>query len=69
MKTGFTTEARYCLTASAQKNGMRVIAVVMGAPTSKERNAQVTKLLDYAFSQYTTKLLYKKRINRSKLLR
>lgn len=60
VKTGFTTEARYCLTASAQKNGMRVIAVVMGAPTSKERNAQVTKLLDYAFSQYTTKLLYKK---------
>jgi D-alanyl-D-alanine carboxypeptidase (penicillin-binding protein 5/6) len=39
---------------------MRAIAVVMGAPTSKERNAQVTKLLDYAFSQYTTKKLYKK---------
>ncbi|MFD3447890.1 D-alanyl-D-alanine carboxypeptidase family protein [Microbacteriaceae bacterium 4G12] len=60
VKTGFTTEAKYCLTASAMKNGMRVIAVVMGAPTSKERNAQVTKLLDYAFSQYTTKQLYKK---------
>jgi D-alanyl-D-alanine carboxypeptidase (penicillin-binding protein 5/6) len=60
VKTGFTAEARYCLTASAEKNGMRVIAVVMGAPTSKERNAQVTKLLDYAFSQYTTKRLYKK---------
>ncbi len=60
VKTGFTTEARYCLTASAEKNGMRAIAVVMGAPTSKERNTQVTKLLDYAFSQYTTKKLYKK---------
>ncbi|MFX3625576.1 MAG: D-alanyl-D-alanine carboxypeptidase family protein [Ectobacillus sp.] len=60
VKTGFTTEARYCLTASAQKNGMRVIAVVMGSPTSKERNAQVTKLLDYAFNQYTIKQLYKK---------
>lgn len=34
---------------------MRVISVVMGAPTSKERNNQVTKLLDYAFGQYTTK--------------
>lgn len=60
VKTGFTTEAKYCLTASAEKNGMRVISVVMGAPTSKERNNQVTKLLDYAFGQYTTKRLYKK---------
>jgi D-alanyl-D-alanine carboxypeptidase (penicillin-binding protein 5/6) len=60
VKTGFTTEARYCLTASAMKNGMRVIAVVMGAPTSKVRNAQVTKLLDYAYAHYTTKQLYKK---------
>ena len=57
-KTGFTTEAKYCLTASAEKNGMRVISVVMGAPTSKERNNQVTKLLDYAFGQYMTKKLY-----------
>ncbi|EMA6341427.1 D-alanyl-D-alanine carboxypeptidase family protein [Bacillus cytotoxicus] len=60
VKTGFTTEAKYCLTASAEKNGMRVISVVMGAPTSKERNSQVTKLLDYAFGQYTTKKLYKR---------
>ncbi|PEB53176.1 D-alanyl-D-alanine carboxypeptidase [Bacillus pseudomycoides] len=60
VKTGFTTEAKYCLTASAEKNGMRVISVVMGAPTSKERNNEVTKLLDYAFGQYTTKKLYKR---------
>ncbi|MCP8966945.1 D-alanyl-D-alanine carboxypeptidase family protein [Ectobacillus ponti] len=60
VKTGFTTEARYCLTASAQKNGMRVVGVIMGAPTSKDRNAQMTKLLDYAFSQYATKQLYQK---------
>lgn len=60
VKTGFTNEAKYCLTASAEKNGMRVISVVMGAPTSKERNMQVTKLLDYAFGQYTTKKLYKR---------
>jgi D-alanyl-D-alanine carboxypeptidase (penicillin-binding protein 5/6) len=60
LKTGFTNEAKYCLTATAQKNGMRVIAVVFGAPTSKERNAQVTKMLDYAFSQYQTHPLYKR---------
>jgi D-alanyl-D-alanine carboxypeptidase (penicillin-binding protein 5/6) len=58
VKTGFTTEAKYCLTASAERNGMRVISVIMGSPTSKERNAEVTKLLDYAFSQYMTKKMY-----------
>jgi serine-type D-Ala-D-Ala carboxypeptidase (penicillin-binding protein 5/6) len=60
LKTGFTNEAKYCLTATAEKNGMRVIAVVFGAPTPKERNAQVTKMLDYAFSQYETHPLYKR---------
>jgi serine-type D-Ala-D-Ala carboxypeptidase (penicillin-binding protein 5/6) len=60
LKTGFTREAMYCLTATAEKNGMRVIAVVFGAPTSKERNAQVTKLLDFAFSQYQTHPMYKR---------
>lgn len=60
LKTGFTREAMYCLTATAEKNGMRVIAVVFGAPTSKARNAQVTKLLDYAFSQYQTHPMYER---------
>ncbi|MBU8916313.1 D-alanyl-D-alanine carboxypeptidase family protein [Neobacillus sp. 114] len=60
LKTGFTAEAKYCLTATAQKDGMRVIAVVFGAPTSKDRNAQVTKMLDYAFSQYQTHPVYKR---------
>ncbi|WML47641.1 D-alanyl-D-alanine carboxypeptidase family protein [Neobacillus sp. PS3-34] len=60
LKTGFTSEAKYCLTATAQKDGMRVIAVVFGAPTSKERNAQVTKMLDYAFSQYQTHPMFKR---------
>ncbi|YCA13374.1 D-alanyl-D-alanine carboxypeptidase [Bacillus sp. AK128] len=54
LKTGYTSEAKYCLTATAKKDNMRVIAVVMGAPTPKDRNAQVTKMLDYAFSQYKT---------------
>lgn len=39
---------------------MRVIAVVFGAPTSKERNAQVTKLLNYAFAQYQTHPMFKR---------
>lgn len=60
LKTGFTNEAKYCLTATAQKEGMRAIAVVFGAPTSKARNVQVTKMLDYAFSQYQTHPMFKK---------
>lgn len=60
LKTGFTREAKYCLTATAEKDGMRVIAVVFGAPTSKDRNAQVTKMLDYAFSQYKTHPMYER---------
>lgn len=60
LKTGFTKEAKYCLTATAKKGDMRVIAVVFGAPTSKERNKLITEMFDYAFSQYETKQFYVK---------
>jgi len=60
LKTGFTNEVKYCLTATAEKDGMRVIAVVFGAPTSKERNAQISKMLDYAFAQYQTHPMYER---------
>ena len=58
LKTGYTSEAKYGLTATAKKDDMRVIAVIMGAPTPKERNRQVTEMLDYAFSQYKSHKLY-----------
>ncbi|WP_033828498.1 D-alanyl-D-alanine carboxypeptidase family protein [Bacillus andreraoultii] len=60
LKTGYTNEAKYCLTATAKKNDMRVIAVVFGASTSKERNKQITQMFDYAFSQFETKQFYAK---------
>ncbi|MET3505666.1 D-alanyl-D-alanine carboxypeptidase family protein [Halalkalibacter oceani] len=60
LKTGFTREAMYCLTATAEKNDMRVISVIMGAPTPKDRNAQVTSMLDYAFNQFQTHKLYER---------
>lgn len=60
LKTGYTSEAKYCLTATAKKDGMRVIAVVFGVPTSKQRNAEVAKMFDYAFNQYETHPLYEK---------
>lgn len=60
LKTGFTNEAKYCLTATAKRDGMRVIAVVMGAGTVKERNASVSQMLDYAFNHFQTKKIYDK---------
>jgi D-alanyl-D-alanine carboxypeptidase (penicillin-binding protein 5/6) len=60
LKTGFTQEAKYCLTATAKKGNMRLIAVVFGSPTSKDRNAQVSKILNEGFSQYHSLQLSKK---------
>ncbi|HET7616322.1 MAG TPA: D-alanyl-D-alanine carboxypeptidase, partial [Bacillales bacterium] len=47
-------------TATARKNGMRVIAVVMGAKSAKSRNKDVTNMLDYAYSQFMTHSIYPK---------
>lgn len=52
LKTGSTGEAKYCLSASAKRDGMDLIAVVLGAPSSKERFSDATKLLDYGFANY-----------------
>ncbi|MBP3920990.1 MAG: D-alanyl-D-alanine carboxypeptidase [Bacilli bacterium] len=52
LKTGYTKEAGYCLTATAKRNNMRIIAVVMGEPESSTRSAEVSAMLDYAFAQY-----------------
>ncbi|GAA0481566.1 D-alanyl-D-alanine carboxypeptidase DacF [Salinibacillus aidingensis] len=58
LKTGYTSEAKYCLTATAKRDEMRVIAVVMGAETTKKRNKDISAMLDYAFQQYNTKPVY-----------
>ncbi|KGP93196.1 D-alanyl-D-alanine carboxypeptidase [Pontibacillus chungwhensis BH030062] len=60
LKTGFTREAMYCLTATAKKDDMRVIAVVMGAESPKDRNADISAMLDYAFNHYETESLYER---------
>lgn len=51
LKTGYTKEAGYCLTATSLKNDMRLISVVMGEESSTTRNAEVTKLLDYGYAK------------------
>ncbi|HML38582.1 MAG TPA: D-alanyl-D-alanine carboxypeptidase family protein [Bacillota bacterium] len=52
IKTGFTQEAGYCLSASAKKGDLDLIAVIMGSPASKTRFAEAAKLLDYGFANY-----------------
>ena len=52
LKTGFTSGAGYCLSASAQRDGMELIAVVMGCETSAKRFAACKSLLDYGFANY-----------------
>lgn len=52
IKTGFTQEARYCLAASAVRNNLHLIAVVMGGETAASRDDDVRTLLNWGFSQY-----------------
>ena len=52
LKTGFTSGAGYCLSATAMREGLELIAVVMGADTSTSRNAACKQLLDYGFANY-----------------
>lgn len=58
IKTGHTDEAGFCLVASAQKNGTRLISVVMGAPTDAARADDNEKLLTYGFRFFETHKLY-----------
>lgn len=52
LKTGTTSKAGVCITASAERNGLRLIAVVLGSASGKERFEAATALLDYGFANY-----------------
>lgn len=52
LKTGFTDEAGYCLTATMKKDNMRLITVVMKEENTSKRSADTTKMLDYGFNVY-----------------
>lgn len=58
LKTGYTSEAKFCLSATAKRGDFRVIAVVLGEPDTKTRNAEVAAMFNYAFSRYTSLKLY-----------
>lgn len=58
LKTGSTDGALYCMSATAERNGMELIAVVMKSPTSAQRFEDAKALLDYGFSSYTLADVY-----------
>lgn len=58
LKTGSTDAARYCMAASAQRDGLDLIAVVMKAPTTAERFDDAKTLLDYGFANYAMLTVY-----------
>ncbi len=58
LKTGYTSEAKYCLAATAMKDDMRVIAVVMGVDSIKNRNKMTMEMIHHAFSHYEIEKLF-----------
>ncbi len=61
-KTGSTNEAGYCLAATAKRNNMRLIGVVLGAENGKARFAETSKLLNYGFANFENKMIVDKNI-------
>ena len=52
LKTGSTEKAKFCISATAERDGLSLIAVVMGSPTKEVRNALAASLLDFGFANY-----------------
>ena len=60
LKTGYTTEAGYCLTATAKKNDLRLISVVMKSSSAEERSSDTSTLLTYGFNSFKSNVIYSK---------
>ena len=59
LKTGYTTKSGYCITATAKRNNMRLISVVMGEENNKIRNQDTIALLNYGFSNFKIETILK----------
>ena len=60
LKTGYTEEAKYCISATSVRDGVRVLAVIMGAPSYKIRNRDASMLMNYGFSKFYSKKIVSK---------
>ena len=63
-KTGYTSEAGYCLTTSATRNGTTLIAVVIGEKDSKTRFKEVSEMLDYGFANFSSRAFFMAKDNK-----
>ncbi len=68
LKTGSTSKAGFCISATALRDGMQLIAVVMGSPNRDTRNEIAKKLLDYGFANYTVSTIEARELEPIKLL-
>ena len=68
LKTGFTNEAMYCMSATAKRSNVRMLAIIMGAPTYTKRNRDASMLMNYGFSKFETKKVIVKDQNVEKVI-
>lgn len=54
-KTGYTSEAKHCIAATAVRDGMRLISVIIGADSSKERFGEASRLFNYGYANYASR--------------
>lgn len=59
-KTGYTDNAKFCLSASATRNGFRIVGTILGADNSKDRFGDMTKMFNYAFANYKSNVYLQK---------
>ncbi len=57
LKTGYTSEAGFCVTTTAERDGMRLISVILGGNTSKERFKESAELINYGFANYSNQIV------------
>lgn len=68
LKTGSTSKAGFCISATAERDGMTLISVIMGSPTRDIRNAAASKLLDFGFANYSLYTCPEESLGKVKLL-
>lgn len=68
LKTGFTDEAKYCISATATRDGARMLTVIMGSPSYKIRNKDASMLMNYGFSKYEAKKIVTKGMDIEKII-
>ena len=68
LKTGFTENAKYCLTATALRNDLRLISVVMGEESSTSRSEDTVRLLNYGYNTFKNQIIFNKNMVVDKVL-